>query len=87
MRSCDPRAYEFLVAPATVGVLDLPIRSLAALAACYGLVSRWTPSLDGNRTLGSCLKVIPAAEAEMTTGWLRWAGLLPPENRDGEVTS
>jgi hypothetical protein len=52
-------------------VLDLQLGQLQALAAAYGIVSRWDVAVQLDRHLGDALKVLPTEEAEDVVRWLR----------------
>jgi hypothetical protein len=47
-------------AQATPTVLDLTCQRLAALAATWAVVSKWSVSMQPDRRLSDCLKVMPA---------------------------
>jgi hypothetical protein len=55
--------------------LDATTRQLRAIAAAWGILSRWDSSLDMDRKLGDQLKVIPVEDAELIVAFLRMAGL------------
>lgn len=67
----------------SLGVLDLPYRTVAALAAVLGTVGDvWQHPAYWNRPLSDVLKVVDAERAAWVVAMLRWGGLLPPEPPD-----
>ena len=63
-------------------VLDATNRQLKSIAAVWGVLARWDSSIDLNRRLSDQLKVLPAEDARLIVGFLRWGGLVTP-NVDG----
>jgi hypothetical protein len=57
-------------------VLDATNRQLRAVAAVWGVVSRWDCSLDPDKRLGDQLKVLPTKDAEVIVEVLRSGGLV-----------
>jgi hypothetical protein len=56
--------------------LDATNRQLRAIAAAWGVLSRWDSSLDPDRRLSDQLKVLPAEDARLIVAFLRWGGLV-----------
>jgi hypothetical protein len=57
-------------------VLDATNRQLRAIAAVWGVLSRWDSSLNLDRRLGDQLKTLPAEDAQLIITVLRWGGLI-----------
>jgi hypothetical protein len=57
-------------------ILDKTNRELRAVAAVWGLLSRWDSSVAPDRRLGDQLKVLPEEDARLIVEFLRWGGLV-----------
>ena len=60
-------------------VLDATNGQLRAVAAVWGVLSRWDCSLDPDRRLSDQLKVLPHEDAELIVRFLRRGGLVTPD--------
>ena len=55
-----------------------------ALADAVAVLRRWDCSMVSSRTVGACLKTVPADDARRVTRLLQAGGWLPPETADGD---
>jgi hypothetical protein len=74
-----------VLVPSAPGVMDLTVRSLQALAAVYGILSRWDVVLNPDRTLGSAMKIIATDDAARIEQMLRFGALLPAANDQDDL--